>query len=148
MAFIGRLLYHVKQKDNLRIVPIIVGDTGTGKSTLLNVIKAMFAPDKVANILSTHEITFGLESKYEKDIILVHEVCESLSKKLGEDVFKQMACGEDISIPRKYQSAISIPWRVPIFLCGNEYISYRDIGGSVSRRLAILGLTSMLNRKI
>ena len=47
MALIGRLFYRVKRFDNYSLVPMIKGDTGTGKSTVLTVIKRLFAPAAV-----------------------------------------------------------------------------------------------------
>jgi len=44
LAFIGRLLFPLKRFDNYNLLPVIKGDTGTGKSTVLEVIKHMFAP--------------------------------------------------------------------------------------------------------
>ena len=43
LALIGRLFYDVKQFDNLDIMPLIVGDTNTGKSTIIDIIRDMFA---------------------------------------------------------------------------------------------------------
>ncbi len=137
LAFIGRLLYRVKQFDNFNIVPLIKGDTGTGKSTILTVIKKMFSPGAVGVLNSNNEVTFGLEAKYDKEVLIAHEIGEGFTDRLCSDLFKQMVCGEDVSIPRKNKSAIDVTWGVPMFLCSNVHLSYADSQGSISRRLAI-----------
>jgi hypothetical protein len=46
-----------------------------------------------------------------------------------------MVSGEDVSIARKNDKALSMTWNVPGILAGNEVPSYRDNSGSVLRRL-------------
>ena len=67
LAFIGRLFYDVGQFDNLDVVPLVVGNSGTGKSTLAYIICSMFDPSN-GSINSTHELIFGLQSLYDKYI--------------------------------------------------------------------------------
>ena len=85
--------------------PCSKGDTGTGKSTVLTVIKRLFAPAAVGVLNSNNEVTFGLESKYDKELLIAHEIGDRLTDRLSSDLFKQMVCGEDISIPRKNKGA-------------------------------------------
>ena len=137
LALIGRLLFEVKQFDNYNVIPLIKGDTGTGKSTLLAVIQAMFSSGSVGVLNSNNELTFGLETRYDKEILIAHEIGDQFTHRLASDLFKQMVCGEDIHIPRKNKSAIDIRWRAPLFLCSNVHLSYKDVQGSISRRLII-----------
>jgi hypothetical protein len=137
LALIGRLFYRVKRFDNFSIVPMIKGDTGTGKSTVLTIIKRLFSPNAVGVLNSNNEVTFGLETKHDKELLIAHEIGDRLTDRLSSDLFKQMVCGEDISIPRKNRGAIDVTWGVPMFLCSNIHLSYSDNQGSISRRLAI-----------
>ena len=137
LAFIGRLFYKIKRFDNYNIVPLIKGLSSTGKSTVLTIIQKMFAPGAVGVLNSNNEITFGLESKYNKELIIAHEIGDKLTDRLSSDLFKQMVCGENISIPRKNKSAIDVTWEVPMIFCSNVHLSYADSQGSISRRLAI-----------
>ena len=147
LAFIGRLFFPVGKMDNYGLIPMITGDTGTGKSTLLNVICALFAPSKVAVFSGNHEVTFGLQAKYDKELIIAHEITEALTTRLSADLFKQIACGERVDIARKHQSSISLPWTAPLFLCGNAYLGYEDSGGSLSRRLALFRFDKYVDTK-
>ena len=58
-----------------------------------------------------------------------------------------MVCGEDINVAIKNKPAISVQWKVPLFLCGNAYLSYRDIQGSISRRVAIFRFEEYFTEK-
>lgn len=137
LAFIGRLLYDVRQFDELDVVPFIVGDTNTGKSTLAHIIRAMFDPCNVGTLDSKHEVIFGLSSLYRKELIMATEISTKMAEQLSSDTFKNMVCGDIISVSRKHTDPIPVQWTVPMFMCGNQHLSYHDEKGSVSRRLAI-----------
>jgi phage/plasmid-associated DNA primase len=138
LALIGRLLYPVREFDTFDIVPFVVGEVNTGKSTLVNIICALFAPERVGVFDSTHEMIFGLQSKHDKELIVASEITDKMVQQLSSDIFRKMVCGERVNIPIKHAAAIaSVPWRVPLFFCGNEYLSYADERGSISKRLAI-----------
>ena len=137
LALIGRLFYDVGQFDRLDIIPFIIGDTNTGKSTLVDIIRAMFAPDAVGVLDSSHEIVFGLQSKHTKELIVAPEITDRMAQQLASDMFKKMICGELVNLPIKHGEALFKQWTVPMFMCGNRYMSYHDDKGSISRRLAI-----------
>lgn len=142
LALIGRLLYSVRQFDTFDIVPFIIGDVNTGKSTLINIVCAMFAPDRVGVLDSTHEMIFGLQSKYDKEILVASEITDKMAQQLSSDLFRKMVCGERVNLPQKHAAALaSVPWQVPLFLCGNDYLGYPDERGSISKRLAIFRFT-------
>ena len=137
IAFIGRLFYKVKRFDNYNVVPWIKGHSATGKSTILTIIKNMFASGSVGVLNSNNETTFGLQSKYNKELLIAHEISENFKDKLSSDLFKQMVCGEDVSVPRKNKDELVVEWGVPMFLCSNVHLSYKNDQGSITRRLAI-----------
>ncbi len=137
LALIGRLLYDVRQFDELDVVPFVIGETNTGKSALANIIRAMFDVRNVGTLDSKHEAIFGMASLYNKEIIIATEISAKMADQLSSDTFKNMVCGDTVSVARKHIDSISVQWKVPLFLCGNQHVSYRDDKGSVSRRLAI-----------
>jgi phage/plasmid-associated DNA primase len=147
LALIGRLFFATTRFDNYDVVPLVKGDSGTGKSTLLTVIEHMFAQGTIGVINSNNELTFGLETKYNKELLLAHEVGERFTERLASDLFKQMVCGEVVNIPRKNRSAIDIKWTTPIFICSNVHLSYKDIQGSISRRLMIFRFEQYIENK-
>jgi Family of unknown function (DUF5906) len=137
MALIGRLFYDVRQFDNFDVIPFVVGDSNTGKSTLVDIVCAMFSPNSVGVLDSSHEMVFGLQSKYNKELIVAPEINDRMAQQLASDLFKKMVCGELVNLPIKHSEATSVQWRVPMFMCGNRYMSYQDDRGSISKRLAI-----------
>ena len=144
LAFIGRLFYDVRQFDEWDIMPFIIGDTNTGKSTLIDVICAMFSPNGVGVLDSSHEMVFGLQSKYNKEVIVAPEVNDRMAQQLASDSFKKMNCGELVNVPIKHSEAISVQWKVPMIMCGNRYINYDSDRGSISKRLAIFKFDRMV----
>jgi hypothetical protein len=62
-------------------------------------------------------------------------VVQPLTLALEQAEFQSMVSGEDVSIARKNEKAMSMTWNVPGILAGNEVPSYRDNSGSVLRRL-------------
>lgn len=147
LAFIGRLFYDVGEKDEWQIAPLIKGDSGTGKSTILGIISAMFSSDRIGSIGSNLERTFGLQSSYDKEIVLIHELSDEMSSRLGSDLFKKMICGEEVSVPIKNKPAETVNWSAPIFMCGNAHLSYEDAEGSISRRIAIFKFDNYVEKK-
>ena len=137
LALIGRLFYDVGQYDNLDVIPLVIGNSGTGKSTLAYIISNMFDSNSVGSINSTHELIFGLQSLHDKEIIIVPEVDSKMEKQLSSSLFKMIVCGENISVSFKYGKSKTVKWKTPLFMCGNQYLGYRDDKGSISRRLAI-----------
>jgi hypothetical protein len=133
LAFIGRLFYDVGQFDSFDIIPFIIGDTNTGKSTLVDIICAMFSPNSVGVLDSSHETIFGLQSKYNKELIVAPEISDKMAQQLASDMFKKMVGGELVNLPIKYSKGTSVQWKVPMFMCGSRYMDYQD----VSKRLAI-----------
>lgn len=137
MAFIGRLFYDVGQFDGFDIIPFVIGDTNTGKSTLIDIICAMFSSNSVGVLDSSHEMVFGLQSKYNKELIVAPEITDRMAQQLASDMFKKIVCGELVNLPIKHSEATSVVWKVPLFMCGNKYLNYKDDKGSISKRLAI-----------
>ena len=145
LGLIGRLFYPVGEFDSFDVMPFVVGDTNTGKSTLVDIIAAMFAPGGVGVVDSSHETIFGLQSMHEKELILSPEMPDNMAQQLASDKFKKMVCGEIVVVPIKNAVAETMKWRVPLLMCGNDYPRYRDERGSVSKRLAIFSFTRYVN---
>lgn len=136
-CFIGRCLYNVGELDDWQVSMFILGQAGTGKSTLLTkVIKEFYDNSDVAVMSNNIERKFGLMSLYENFIIIAPELKADCT--LDQAEFQQMVSGEDVSIARKNESALSIKWKPPILMAGNQMPKWNDNSGSVSRRVAIL----------
>jgi hypothetical protein len=69
-ALIGRLFVPVGF-DNWQVWPYLKGEGDTGKSTVIDIVRAMFPLDEVASYDSGRQQTFGLEDIYDKRLLLL-----------------------------------------------------------------------------
>lgn len=134
-AFIGRLLYEVGSKDKWQVIPFIVGRAGTGKSLLLKSAGHFFNPEDVETLANNSQRGFGLETLVEKLVWMCLEVKHDFT--LDQAQLQSMVSGEPVSIMRKNKTALSIVWKVPGIMAGNEPASWVDNSGSMSRRIVM-----------
>ena len=66
------------------------------------------------------------------------EITDRMAQQLASDMFKKMICGELVNLPIKHGEALFKQWTVPMFMCGNRYMSYADDKGSISAPLGHL----------
>ena len=140
-GLIGHLFYPVGKFDSFDVMPFVVGDTNTGKSTLLDIVAAMFAPGIVGVMDSSHESIFGLQSMQDKEPIVSPEMTDNMAQQLASDKLKKMVCGDIVAIPIKHAVTETVKWRVLMLMCGNDSPRYHDERGFVFKRLAIFSFT-------
>lgn len=130
----GRLMYDVGDLDQWQVIPFLKGIARSGKSTLITkVFKKFYETEDVKTLSNNIERKFGLSSIYDAFMFISPEVKGDLCLEQAE--FQSMVSGEDISIARKNEKAISVTWTTPGILAGNEIPNWRDNSGSVLRRL-------------
>ena len=133
-VFIGRLCFDTNDQDAWQVIPFLKGIAGSGKSTIITkVCKRFYDPEDVRTLSNNIEKKFGLWSIHDGFMFISPEVKGDLALEQAE--FQSMVSGEDVSIARKNEKALSMTWNVPGILGGNEVPSYRDNSGSVLRRL-------------
>jgi hypothetical protein len=136
-VLVGRLFHAVGTYDKWSIMPFILGDANTGKSTVLHIVSKMFPAGAVANISANHEKQFGLEKLVNARLILCPDLPDDMRKVLSQTEWQSCVSGEFVSVPRKNKVALSVPeWSAPFFWAGNNLPNYHDNSGSASRRLA------------
>ena len=135
LAMIGRLLFCVGQLDGFEVMPYLVGIGGTGKSLILSVVKAMFAPGTVGNLSPRREEVFGMANIADKHVVIGRDMPERLSGVLPQEYMQLMTSGEDIEVPRKGQLALNVTWSAPTILASNHLPDYVNTGNNVGRRL-------------
>lgn len=129
LFMMGRLLrpiFHLNDvgnkiySDNLQRVLIIVGKPGSGKSTIINLIRAMFHSSNVATIAANADKNFGLENFRSDQVKL--GVCYELAKNFNitPATIKSMVAGEKVPLNGKNLSIMDTDWNVPLVLLGNE----------------------------
>jgi hypothetical protein len=141
--FIGRCLYNVNELDGWQIIGFLLGQAGTGKSTVLNyILKILFEPNDVVSMGNNIERKFGLQSIYDKLLFIAPEIKGNFGLEQAE--FQSMVSGETLCINRKGIGAISVNWVVPGMLAGNEVPNWTDNAGSIARRILVF----MFNKKV
>jgi phage/plasmid-associated DNA primase len=124
----------------------IRGDSGTGKSTILQLVSAMFPSGSTGAISSTYESKFGLEGLHEKRLILIPDVPEKMSKVLDQQVFQSMCSGEMVLVARKNKTSVSQLWTTPMLAAANWSLDYKDNGGQIARRIAMFDFKKLVER--
>ena len=136
-AFMGRCFYDVNEKDRWEVVMFIKGIAGSGKSTIGSTLKNFYPNADVFSLSSNIEKKFGLAAIYDKLLYLCLEVKKNWG--LDQADFQMMMSGEEITVAIKHKTAVSIMWKVPGMLFGNESAdSWLDAAGSMSRRIVLL----------
>lgn len=141
-VFIGRLFYEVNEKDSWQVIPFLKGVAGTGKSTVIKVIQAMYPASALGVLSNNVEKKFGLSALVGKTIFIVPEVKSDCQ--LDQAEFQSIVTGEELSLAVKHESPWCGRWTIPGIMAGNEAIGYADNSGSISRRIVVLDFPNRL----
>ena len=134
-VFMGRLCYDINELDGWQVIPFLKGIARSGKSTLITkVARKFYECEDVATLSNNIEKKFGLSSICKGFMFISPEIKGDLQLEQAE--FQSLVSGEDLSIARKNESALSIQWKTPGILGGNEVPNWKDNSGSILRRLA------------
>jgi hypothetical protein len=130
----GRLCYDVGELDGWQVIPFFKGIARSGKSTLITkVFKKFYENEDVGTLSNNIEKKFGLSAIKDSFMFIAPEVKGDLALEQAE--FQSMVSGEDVSVAVKNKTAVSIEWKVPGVLGGNEVPNWKDNSGSVLRRI-------------
>lgn len=133
-VFAGRLMFDTGDLDQWQVIPFFKGIARSGKSTLITkVFKKFYDPEDVRTLSNNVERKFGLMSIYDGFMFISPEIKGDLCLEQAE--FQSIVSGEDISIARKYDTALSVTWKTPGVFAGNEVPGWRDNSGSIIRRM-------------
>jgi phage/plasmid-associated DNA primase len=119
-------------RDHLSFMLFLLGEPGTGKSVILDVLSACF--DSIGSISTTFEEKFGLSFLYDKDIIICDDLPKQMSKVLNQATFQTMVSGGNIGIAVKGGNAFNVRFNVPMIFSSNVHFDYQD-KGQISRRV-------------
>jgi len=134
-VFMGRLCFDVNELDGWQVIPFLKGIAQSGKSTLITkVARKFYECEDVSTLSNNIEKKFGLQSIYRGFMFISPEIKGDLQLEQAE--FQSLVSGEDVSIARKNETALSMQWKTPGILGGNEIPNWKDNSGSILRRLA------------
>ena len=130
----GRLCFDIGELDGWQIIPFFKGIARSGKSTLITkVFKKFYENEDVGTLSNNIEKKFGLSAIKDAFMFIAPEVKGDLALEQAE--FQSIVSGEDVSVAVKNKTAVSIEWKVPGVLGGNEVPNWKDNSGSVLRRI-------------
>ena len=139
LATIGRTLFPVGYLDSCQYWPCYLGVGGSGKSTILDVVKQFFHFLDIAIISADQENVFSRDKLPDKRIVLAPEVRgENFGCSLP--FFLAIVGGDAVSIPVKYgEPRVVDTFPVQGIMASNELPkSYlKDPKGSLCRRLLV-----------
>lgn len=144
--FIGKLLYEIKELERWQILPFLNGIAGSGKSTIIEVIRSFFESKDVGVMENTIEEKFGLAPICDKYIFVAPEIKKNFS--LDQALFQKVVSGEEVCLPVKNKDPKQIVWLMPGFMASNELPGFIDSAGSISRRLVVFKFTRIVDKDI
>ncbi|KAJ3335345.1 hypothetical protein HDU93_005764 [Gonapodya sp. JEL0774] len=122
-------------RDDWQFMLMLYGESGTGKSTVLSVMRSFF--EQVGSLSSTFERTFGLSAWYDKEIVMGDDLPLNMAQVLPQTVIQTMISNGELTVVPKGKTAFSVKWKVPLLFATNFALDYID-QGQVSRRVLVL----------
>lgn len=135
--FMGKCGYDIGELENWQILMYLLGAGNAGKSTILTkILQKWYEEDDVGIIPNNIEKQYGLKPHIKKFMVLAPEMQGDC--KLEQTDWQLMCEGGKNSFAQKYKDAESEYWKVPMAMAGNSLIKYKNMGGQVSRRTAVV----------
>lgn len=144
-VFLGRLLHELGCFDKWQVILMLKGKAGTGKSMIAKIAQAFFDKADVGVMSNNIERKFGLQTLYDKFLFVCMEMKKTMQ--LDQSEFQSLVSAEEMSIAQKNKPALTIRWSVPGLICGNEFSSWVDSQGSLSRRMMIVNFKHSISEK-
>ena len=139
LALMGRMFYPSGKHDNLQIMACFIGESGTGKSTLINTLLGMIRNEEILAIGEEGQKTFSLENALTPDGQFAR-CAIGIDFKQGDNFpvtfFLRAIASEVVTICRKYMKAVSTPWRAPILIASNQFM--KGVVRALLRRCAVV----------
>jgi len=148
LVFYGLLgsLHYPVGSDPIKVAPYLVGTSGTGKSTIMNIIMSTFSQECIGAI-NYKERTFGKSAFLDHDVIMDTDTPANMISLFGKTDFQKAVSGETIAIPiknQKQEEQHKVTQRM--FFC-SQYMQDCQDTGEVIRRIAYFGFEPVKNTK-
>lgn len=122
----------INPSDNFGYTLYLMGEAGTGKSLLINIVKNCVS--SYGSINDNYEQKFGLSYLHNKDLIICDDLPKDIHHVLPQQTFQTMVTNGDINVSVKGGEGFTVKWTPSILFAGNWYPSYVD-KGQISRRI-------------
>ncbi len=140
-VFVGRLFFHVGERDKWQTMMFLFGEAQTGKSTIIRIIMNMF--NQVGSIDSQFDQKFGIGGLYEQELIVIDDLPKNIKVCFPQQTWQSMVSGGPVTVRLMKTTPFSVDWKVPHLWGGNWLPNYDD-SGQVSRRNIIWRFDNIL----
>lgn len=135
-AFLGRLFHDVGELDTWQVAFFLRGVAQSGKSSIILFWKTFFEAEDVGAIANNIEGTFGWGVLADKLVCLGPELRGDFVSNVDQATLQSIISGEIVSLARKNKDPITLLWKAPLFLVGNDELIFKDSSGQIARRIA------------
>ena len=144
-ALLGRWFFNIKDFDDWQVAPLLLGMAGTGKSTILDMIKKAYPANKVPTMSNNIEGQFGLSSLWEGFSWIAPDVKYDFAGNQAD--LQCIISGESVSVAVKHKTARNVIWKSPGIFGANEVPKFSDNAGSMSRRLVVIQFARLVQKQ-
>jgi energy-coupling factor transporter ATP-binding protein EcfA2 len=141
-CLLGRMLRKVNAEDSWGVFLYFLGIAGTGKSSLLRLLAALFETRDVGYLNNALQKTFALDGVENKHIYLALDIDDKFQ--LDQATWNSMVVGEEVAVNRKFKQPFIKPWTSHGSAAGNRLMPYVDNSGSLARRLIVVEFLSFV----
>lgn len=135
-ALCGRLFHNVGDLDDWQVALFIRGVAGSGKSSILNVLKIIYEADDIGQLMSDGQKEFSDEHLYDRNVVMANDIDKRCN--MSATRVNSMVSGETLSVNRKHKTALNIKWTAPMILASNSQPPWDDVAGNLTRRFVIM----------
>lgn len=134
----GRCL--TKIKDNYDVMPLFYGQSRTGKSLILELIKYSYSGNQISNLSKTFQDKFGLAEVSKSQIFACDDMPPNISGIFPKSTFQSIVSNGSVSCPIKgVQKTIEIEnWNIPLIWCSNYLPNYCEDSGEITDRIFLI----------
>lgn len=136
----GMALFGFKQGSprSLRKALILVGESGTGKTSIAEVLRELFHANEVAaETVDQLSTPFGLAKIMSCRAIIADDAVKK-SSKLDPNVYKKLITGEPLTANIKYRDAIDFRFQGPVVITSNTIPKVNDETDAVFGRSVMI----------
>ena len=134
--FMGRSVFELGELDCWQACAYLLGQAGSGKSTILcKILQRFYDEEDVGMISNNIEKQYGLKPNINKKLVLAPEMQGDC--KLEQTDWQLIVEGGKNSFAEKFKNAENEYWKVPMFMAGNQLIKYKNPSEQVSRRTVV-----------
>lgn len=136
--FFSQMLgYSMTRSAEFQVFFIFKGRGGTGKSTLLDIVRRVLGMENISNLqLQDFNRQFGLDVLFNKLANIGDDI--STSELVDSQSFKKASSGDVIHVDRKYKTSLDFAPFAKIIFSANSYPKIADKSRAMERRMRIV----------